>query len=341
MSNILLVNITWNPTGWRNTYVNPKAGHSYPRTFPGHESLNFKFNKKGIDTNKFVYGFFQRPNPPISFENGGLIIFNSLNTETRSGEIVGVYGKAEVIEDPLSFKIKGFRRNNYSVNLRAEKQFSILFPIPLKAGNYKHHSSEVLVGRPGFAYKDIAFAEKILFDELVELSSAGILESEYKKLIEIYEYYIGKRFKLPFTSKDEKEQNELTRFYKKTKSKADILEDLKKLKGDDPEETVVNRKTFKRDNKTIAQIKILRDFKCQICETTIIKKDGSKYVEAAHIKPKRKKGRETLDNIILLCPNHHKEFDLGDLIIKSQDIRHIDFLLNGKRHKLALTIELK
>lgn len=50
----------------------------------------------------------------------------------------------------------------------------------------------------------------------------------------------------------------------------------------------------------------------KICSTTIMKKDGRKYVEAAHIKSKHLKGRETLSNIILLCPNYHKEFDLGN-----------------------------
>ena len=39
--------------------------------------------------------------------------------------------------------------------------------------------------------------------------------------------------------------------------------------------------------------------------------DGSFYIEAAHIKPKSQQGTETPDNILILCPNHHKEFDLG------------------------------
>ena len=334
MSNILLVNISWNKYGWRSTYINPKAGHSYARKYPGHESLNFKFDKKGIDTNKIVYGYAERRNFPRTFDEGGLVIFNSRNTDTRLGQIVGVYGKAEAIEETI-FKVKGFNRNNYSVNLRAEKRFSILFPIPLIAGKYKKSSNEMLVGRPGFAYKTIEFAEQILFDELVELSDAGILESDYAKLVSIYEYYIGNKFKLPFINKDEREQNELIKIFKKIKSKSDILKELKNLQGTEPEEVIVNHK---RDNKTIALIKLLRDFKCQICGNTIIKKDGNKYIEAAHIKPKHQKGRETLSNIILLCPNHHKEFDLGSLEIKLHDAKLIDFLLNGKRYKLKFLV---
>ena len=31
MNDIFLENITWNPTGWRNTYVNPKTGLRYAK----------------------------------------------------------------------------------------------------------------------------------------------------------------------------------------------------------------------------------------------------------------------------------------------------------------------
>ncbi len=82
---VLIANITWNPTGWRNTYVNPRAGHSYAREYPGHESLNFKFDKKKIDTNKYIYGYVQWSSKPKYFEDGGVILFFTRNTETRKG----------------------------------------------------------------------------------------------------------------------------------------------------------------------------------------------------------------------------------------------------------------
>lgn len=142
----------------------------------------------------------------------------------------------------------------------------------------------------------------------------------------------------PLNSNDEKEQIELEQLYKH-KTKDDIRNELENSKNTDSEEIIVNHKTYKRDNRTIALIKILRDFKCQICSTAILKKDGSHYVEAAHIKPKCQKGRETPDNIILLCPNHHKEFDYGHLEIKLHDTEQIDFVLNGQQHRLKLSIE--
>jgi predicted HNH restriction endonuclease len=54
------------------------------------------------------------------------------------------------------------------------------------------------------------------------------------------------------------------------------------IKSDGYELIKVDNKIYKRDNKAIALIKLLRDFKCQICGTTIVKKNGSRYIEAAH-----------------------------------------------------------
>lgn len=333
MNNILLVNITWNPTGWRNTYINPKAGHKYAQNNVGHESLNFRFDKKGIDNNKSVYGFVQWNNAPVSFENGGLIIFYTRNTELNRGQIVGVYGNAEIFRESLKFKYPGFKHNIYSPNIKGEKKMSILFPIPLSADNYKSNRSKRMVGQNGFAYKDKVFAERILLDELNEMSKSGILESDFYKLVSIYEHYIGKGYKSKYITFDEKEQEELIDYYKK-KSKKQLLVELKQIQDTDNEEIIINHKGYRRDNKTIAQIKILRDFKCQLCGYRIQKKNGEYYIEAAHILAKHKKGRETLDNILLLCPNHHKEFDFGLLSIKKHTNKYIEFHLNKKPYMI-------
>ncbi len=152
----------------------------------------------------------------------------------------------------------------------------------------------------------------------------------------IYDKY----FALPLDTPDEHEQNDIIKEFKRqNKTKQDIINDLKNQKTTDPEEVNINSKSFKRDNRTIAQLKILRDFKCQICSTTIKKKDETFYIEAAHIEPKHRKGRETPDNILLLCPNHHKEFDYGDRNILLHDKEKVHFTLNGLEHKISLKID--
>jgi 5-methylcytosine-specific restriction enzyme A len=75
-----------------------------------------------------------------------------------------------------------------------------------------------------------------------------------------------------------------------------------------------------------------------MCGSTIRKKDGSLYIEAAHITPKKEKGTELPSNIILLCPNHHKEFDIGEKEILERDEKVLIIILNGSRYSIDLQV---
>lgn len=83
----------------------------------------------------------------------------------------------------------------------------------------------------------------------------------------------------------------------------------------------------------------LADGKKQICGTQIPKADGTYYIEAAHITPKAQKGPELPENILILCPNHHKDFDYGKPVIIERDKEHIRFKLNGKEYNISLKLE--
>lgn len=338
MQNILITNLSWNPFNWKDIYINPKAGHSYAREFPGHESVNFNFNKINIDNNKYIYGYTRWNYAPVEFQSGGLIIFYSKDTEKNVGKIIGLYGKTEIFKNNLSMKFKGFHLNKYTPNLKAEKAYSMLFPIHLNANDYKESAGKRLVGQNGFKYCDQFIAEQILTDEIHALSQSTLYSHEYNKLIKIYEFYFKKTFSDKIPTQDEREQNELVKYFGKGKTLKEIQSELNSTTASENDTVIVNHKVFKRDNKTIALIKIFRGLKCQICNSFIMKKDGTKYVEAAHIIPKHKKGKEVLDNILILCPNHHKEFDFGKLIINGRDSKYIDITLNGINYKLSLTV---
>ena len=93
-----------------------------------------------------------------------------------------------------------------------------------------------------------------------------------------------------------------------------------------------------RDNHMTELIKEYRGRRCQICGTGIRQKDGRFLVEAAHIDPKKDGGVETPSNILVLCPNHHTEFDTGDRQIIERTDDRIVFDLNGIRHSLDLQV---
>jgi len=255
----------------------------------------------------------------------------------HKGKIVGIYGDTSIINPRMKTPYEGFEDNVLLSNLLAKKNLSILFPIPLDSEKYS--LGKRLVPQVGFTYKDEFFAERIIIDEMQILQkNSGIKRDEFQKLKDIYEFITGKEYDENITNSDEIEQDEIIEI-DKNKEKQKIAEYLKLVSPVGDEMIELNRKVYKRDNKTIANIKIYRDFKCQICGQTIIKKDGSKYIEAAHINPKSKKGNELPDNILILCPNHHKEFDLGNKKIHSQDDKNISFNLNGEEYNIDLEIK--
>lgn len=138
-------------------------------------------------------------------------------------------------------------------------------------------------------------------------------------------------------SQNENEQDEICDIYSNA-DKARIAEALKNTINQTDEHVIVNTKRYKRDNKAIALIKLYRDMKCQMCKSSIMKKNKKLYIEAAHITPKRERGKETPDNILVLCPNHHKEFDLGELNIHFRDIDKIHFTLNNETYTIELSV---
>lgn len=337
---ILIASISWNPTGWQKPYIDPKSGFEYSKEYPGHESLNFKFNKNNLDTRNNIFGFVQWKDnkKPKRFQKGGIIIFYSFNTILKKGQIVGIYSNVEIL-DKQTIKNKEFENEQYTYNLKADKKMSMCFPIPIASNNYKqYYNIKRFAGRIGYSYRNIALAEKIIIDELNLLKNNISYEKEYKKLCDIYEYITGNQFTSEYLYEDEIEQEELSNIYEKSEREK-IVNDLLKVKEIDTEIIVVNQKYYKRDNKTIAQLKTLRNYKCQICNIQILKKNGKYYIEAAHIQAKSKKGCETPDNILILCPNHHKEFDYGKTSIITHDKEKIEFEMNRETYNISLKIK--
>ena len=82
-----------------------------------------------------------------------------------------------------------------------------------------------------------------------------------------------------------------------------------------------------RDTKIAHDVKKLYNYECQICKFTIITKSGN-YSEGAHIKPLGipHDGDDNPDNLLCLCPNHHRTFDVGAWTI-TDDLKVKDLIL--------------
>ncbi len=81
-----------------------------------------------------------------------------------------------------------------------------------------------------------------------------------------------------------------------------------------------------RDTKMIKNLKDLHLNRCQICGLELYKDLDNKYSEGHHLYPLGENGPDTSDNILILCPNHHVEFDYGAIAINPDTflIEHIN-----------------
>lgn len=113
-----------------------------------------------------------------------------------------------------------------------------------------------------------------------------------------------------------------------------INEKMKNLKPEKIE--TVLKKSIRKDSKIVQLLKQRHDYQCQFpdCNAKIQMKNGNSYVEVAHIRPVSKGGKSIIGNLLVLCPNHHKEFDFGNLIIHNQDELYLEGQLNGKYFKI-------
>jgi hypothetical protein len=122
-----------------------------------------------------------------------------------------------------------------------------------------------------------------------------------------------------------------------------LLEKLRQLnrqmKGISPKriKKIVDQQ-IRRDTKLIKALKAASKYRCQFpaCGLRIPMRKGGYYIEVAHVAPVSKGGRSVLGNLLVLCPNHHKEFDYGDLKILEQTEVRLRGTLNGKKFDITL-----
>jgi predicted restriction endonuclease len=134
--------------------------------------------------------------------------------------------------------------------------------------------------------------------------------------------------------------------YKESKvRKVKALESASEVAQDEriPESisTTITRKI--RDTKIIKELKAKYNNRCQICGKTILRPNEEYYSEGHHLKPLGggHKGSDTKDNVIILCPYHHAEFDYGSISIDPDSllINHInkEDEFSGKKLKYERT----
>ena len=101
------------------------------------------------------------------------------------------------------------------------------------------------------------------------------------------------------------------------------------MKNGIPQKKIFEIKRFMRDTKKVKQLKKLYKNKCQICNYTFEYEKNKFYSEVHHYNPLNANADDDLDNMIVVCPNHHAEFDHNLIAIDHDGTNIID--KNGKR----------
>lgn len=154
----------------------------------------------------------------------------------------------------------------------------------------------------GYSKDDVLMGNRRVTDRFFEKfrSLEEFLEiySEHKIAVEKLEEEFGED-SLKKELRNKSDFDELRRKIEESAGKAAVIE----FKG----------KRVKRLDAVKAYVKELAGYKCESCDFTFTKKDGSKYVECAHIKPLSKSLEDLPENVAALCPNCHAMLDKGDM----------------------------
>lgn len=84
---------------------------------------------------------------------------------------------------------------------------------------------------------------------------------------------------------------------------------------DRPSSRAARRTVFERDPLVIAIAKVRAEFQCEVAgcaHPSFNGKDRKPYCEVHHIQPLADGGVDTIDNVVCLCPSHHREAHFGE-----------------------------
>lgn len=103
----------------------------------------------------------------------------------------------------------------------------------------------------------------------------------------------------------------------------DRKEPASDLANPDPDRVETTRSRVIRNTALTHDMKEMYDYECQVCGDTRKGPNGTKYAEAHHIRPlgQPHEGPDEPENILILCPNHHADFDYGRLVVDPETFR--------------------
>ncbi|MCK4258288.1 MAG: HNH endonuclease [Halanaerobiales bacterium] len=179
----------------------------------------------------------------------------------------------------------------------------------------------------------------------VEKKKKVLIPDEMKEYLYIYSTNVPYHYRIEFITVKKKKQytkamEEIRRKEKKIEEICEMSDKafqkyLKENYGDEEAfyETRQGIKSYRKLRNTLVKdLKKRYNYQCQICKHSFKDSYGVDYSEGHHIKPFAQFEDHTPENIIILCPNHHRiihkmkpKFDRKELAFK-YDNGYIEYL---------------
>lgn len=90
----------------------------------------------------------------------------------------------------------------------------------------------------------------------------------------------------------------------------------------EPDYVETTRSRIIRNTDMVHELKSLYDYRCQVCGDRRQSYDGQPYAEGHHLQPlgEPHNGPDEPGNILVLCPDHHADFDYGQITIDTETL---------------------
>lgn len=337
----ILASVSWNSNKWagdptkedlkasKYDFVKDKA-HM-------HESLNFGHEKYPTEKDGYFIGYtpmFNRPPADKNSRNVNIVFFISSDyRNSNQKSVIGFYGYP-LIGEKFYRSPKHLMYNSYDFgNIKALPKNIIYFdqPIIINQENVRKANllpSGKLISQQGFNY--------LHSDNVNNLIILALQFNPHNKKLERF----VKEF--PLLIEREKETIDFDEFQAivdgqnaDTVSGIEKLErKMKKLKP----EVKQRVSSFIERGRIASEVKKLTNFKCLICEALgenplgFKKANGERYIETHHVEQvsTMKKGVFSINNLITVCANHHRQLHYGDSTIMRQTERHFTFRIDDQ-----------
>jgi len=116
----------------------------------------------------------------------------------------------------------------------------------------------------------------------------------------------------------------LERFENQKQGQLEQFQNTSNSNNGKPKKTQRSVNIFERDSAIVKKLKNQYQNFCQVCNYRLKKSDGGFYSEVHHFWPLQYGGDDDVKNMLVVCPNHHKEFDFCSIALLEDGISVID-----------------